>query len=1031
MGSPPHNAEQQRLSALRRYDVLDTLPEEEYDNIALLASEICQAPIAFISFIDEFRQWFKSKVGIDTTETDRNTSFCNHTIEGNALFEVTNPLSDPRFAQNQFVTGAPNLRYYAGAPIINKEGYKLGTLCVAHSRAHQLSDGQKRSLRILADSVMSVLELRHQAREAEFFKNALDEIAAVCVVDSNDSYEYANEKFCKIIGLGNEDLIGKNYREIAAADLCEKDRVNIAQEAAKGIVFRGKIKNKNRKGDVTWSNATVIPYFNSRKEREKLFSLRIDVTSEVQMLEKLEQAEKLAKIGSWQLNAVDSTRHWSKGMYAIMGFDENDEIPNTPSLFNFIVPEDKVRVEASLNAVITGQQAPETSEIRIITHDNKVKCVLINCTVTTNGNGEVVMLSGTLQDITERKETEAKYKSLVEETSQMTYITDVDGRYTYASPRLKKVIGYDDEDIIGKQFSFIYDEAWRRKTIKFYIAQLTDRKEETTYILPIKTRDGAKIWLQQIATLIKENDEITGFRCVLHDITERMNTEEAMREAARLATEAKEMQQSFLGKMSHEIRTPMNGVVGMVNLLQNTALNDRQKIYVESIRESAVGLLRIINDILDVSKIEAGKMTFEETDFDLPKLINGIILNLKPAADEKKLLLASYIDSKIPVSLIADPFRLNQVLLNLVGNALKFTEKGSIVISVNLLEVNKENITLQFQVADTGIGIPQNKLDSIFESFAQADSFTTRKYGGTGLGLTIARQLIEQQEGSIDVESIIGRGTTFSFTYHCRVHAAGNANAIDSVGAQTEYLPRLDGFNILLVEDNVINQMVAQHTIESWGAGITIANRGHKAIDLLKANKYDLVLMDIQMPELNGIQTTRIIRQDLGISIPIIAMTASAMKGEKEQCLSSGMNDYFSKPFEHSELNTMLHRHLAARDKNMEKLFDLDTFLMLIGNDTDFAKQLVRMFAKNTPGVLQQIKVKCYEKKYDQLYSDVHNLKGTIGFFGKHELDDLLAGIESDLTTGNYSDETLGNIRILDQKLEQLIAEAVAEMELL
>lgn len=1027
MGLSPQQIENQRLNALKLYGVLDTLPEEEFDNITKLAAQVCNTPIALISLSDKDRQWFKSKVGFDACEADRQTSFCNQAMQGAGLLQIEDATQDPRFADNPNVIGPPFVRFYAGVPIINKDGYVLGTLCVVNYQPQSLTDSQKDALRTLASTVMSLFELRYKNQEAEFLKKALDYIAAVSVIDSNNNYVYANQKFCDIAELPQEEIVGKSYRDISLTDIDEDSRLKIIEAAQQGKIFTGRFRNKgkNENGEPTWSNTTVIPYLNANNEVVRVSALRVDVTTEMLMLEKLEEAERVAGIGSWQYNVTTGVRYWSKGMYAIMGYDKMPEA--APSVFDYIVPEDKAKLEATVNATLRGE-APVTLEVRIITSDNKVRCVLVNSSVTRNNKGEVLILSGTVQDITERKETEAKYKSLVEETSQMTFITDVEGRYTYASPRLKKVIGYDDEDIIGTQFSFIYDEDWRRKTIKFYIQQLTDKKEETTFIFPIKTKDGVKIWFQQIATLIKENDEVTGFRCVLHDITDRVKTEEAMREAARLATEAKEMQQSFLGKMSHEIRTPMNGVVGMVNLLQNTPLNDKQRVFVESIRESSVNLLRIINDILDVSKIEAGKMTFEETDFNLAKLVNNVVLTLRPAAEEKKLVLASYIDTKIPDTIIADPLRLNQVLLNLVGNALKFTERGSIVINVSMIQVDAEHLTLQFQVADTGIGIPENKLGSIFESFTQADTFTTRKYGGTGLGLTIARQLIEQQGGTIGVESELGRGTTFTFTYHCKID--GTMQHQPGSVAKSDGLPLLDGFNILLVEDNIINQMVAQHTIESWGAHVTIAGRANTAIELLKKNSFDLVLMDIQMPEMNGIQATKIIREELGINIPIIAMTASAMKGEKEGCLASGMNDYFSKPFEHSDLNRMLHKHLDV-EKPREKLFDIEAFMELVGHDTDFAKHLVNMFAANTPAVLQQLKTKCEEKRYTELYTDVHNLKGTIGFFGKKELDDLLATIEKDLTAGNYSAQVLSDIRVLDRKLNQLIGEALVEMETL
>jgi PAS domain S-box-containing protein len=713
-----------------------------------------------------------------------------------------------------------------------------------------------------------------------------------------------------------------------------------------------------------------------------------------------------------------------------VGFDLEHLPEATPSLIDFMVAEDKAIVEESLAARLRGEQpVKELQEVRVIAKDGGNRIFAITTSINENLKGEAVSISGTVQDITARKGTEAKYRSLVEETSQMTFITDLEGRFTYASPRLKKVIGYDDEDIIGKQFAFIYDEEWRKNTIKFYIQQLLDNKAETEYVFPVKTKDGNKIWFEQIATLVKKDGEVRGFQCVLHDITDRVNTEQTMLEAARIATEAKEMQQNFLGKMSHEIRTPMNGVVGMVNLLRNTELSEKQRLYVDTIRESAGNLLRILNDILDLSKIEAGKMTFEETEFDLVKLVNSVILNIRPGADDKKLIVASYIDDRIPRTIVADPLRLNQVLLNLAGNALKFTERGSIVIRVELQSMNDSGMMLKFSVSDSGIGIPRDKQSSIFESFAQADTFTTRKYGGSGLGLTIARQLIEQQGGTIDLQSEEGKGTIFYFTFNCKWPEQKPAKD-ESYTPSVVNTAQLGSYHILLVEDNIINQMVAQHTIENWGASVTIADNGRKAMDLLRAHKYDLVLMDLQLPEISGIQTTTMIRRDLGLDVPIIAMTASAMKNERDACIAAGMNDYFSKPFEYDDLNKILHRHLAVGLKpEKEKLFDLSGLLSFVDNDVDFAREILSLFVAKMPALLQEVKTYTKDKDIMQLRSAIHSIKGTVSYFGEDEVNELLSDIEAQLRANVLTPTTVTRIDMLSQKLDRLIAEAITESQ--
>ncbi len=1158
MTTPDTAQEQNRLEALKIYDILDTPPEQEMDDIARLASEICQTPIALISFVDDKRQWFKSRIGLDVPETDRKYSFCSYAIEGDSVFEVCNPLDDARFRDNPLVTGHPNIRYYAGAPLITPTGLRLGTLCVIDSSAHTLSDNQKNSIQILARSVISILELRRQKKDADFFRKALDEVAAVTVTDAAFNYEYVNERFCELMEMRPEELIGKSGNQIRLADITDTERNTILDAIQNREVFRGRVKNLNKKGDVSWSRVAVIPYTNRNNELIKIFGIRIDITAKIQMLDRFEQAEKLSSIGSWEYNLLNGERYWSKGLYRILGFSE-DEIPaSTPSLVDYIIPEDQASVMRSQAAVIDGSMSAGTEEIRVRRKDGVIRILASSRRVERNTKGELVILAGTLQDITERKEaerqlkeslahaqdlfdnapcgyhvfdanatiidmnktelewlgytrediigkpgqiivtqekiadfisdfetlkrtgvmkdrprrlkckngntidtlatgkpeydehgnfisarvtvydvrdlkkiqdrleeSESKYRALVEETSQMSYTTDVEGRYNYANARLKKVIGYDDDEIIGKQFAFIYDEDWRKKTIQFYIKQLSDGVPETIYTFPIKTKDGKKIWLEQVATLIREGDDIKGFRCILHDITERVNTEETMREAARMATEAREMQQNFLSRMSHEIRTPMNGVLGMVNLLKNTPLDDRQRTYVEAIRESGGNMLRIINDILDISKIEAGKVIFEETPFDLDKLVNNVIFTIKPAADDKKLLIAAHIDRDIPAKIIADPVRLNQVLLNLAGNAVKFTEKGNIIISASLLNRSKDDLTLEFRISDTGIGIAKEKLGSVFESFTQAENNTTRKYGGTGLGLTIARQLIEQQKGTITVESEQGRGTTFIFTYHCKVdNSAASGSAADNKQASD-----IKGINVLLVEDNTINQMVARFTLELAGASVTIADRGAPAIDLLRSQKFDVVLMDLQMPEMSGIEATRIIRSELRDDTPIIAMTASAMKGEMENCIAAGMNDYFSKPFEPEDLYAIILKNIKRKAiEPAGTLINMPNLMRIVANDLNTARTIMSSFVADTPAMQKRLLQHTQEGNLTGLLSDIHTLKNGIGILGKAELKELLFDIEMDVNNKTFTEDTRANLDLLRQKLILLSAEVEQEL---
>lgn len=371
------------------------------------------------------------------------------------------------------------------------------------------------------------------------------------------------------------------------------------------------------------------------------------------------------------------------------------------------------------------------------------------------------------------------------------------------------------------------------------------------------------------------------------------------------ALASERFKQQFLANMSHEIRTPMNSVIGIAHLLLRSELEDQQRKYIAMIMAASEQLMSIINDILDISKIEAGKMIFENIDFNVQEVLINVKNMLALKADEKQLQFRLNISATLPNFLNGDPTRFAQILINLVGNAIKFTDKGFVEISAKELNHFGNSIEIEFSVTDSGIGIAQEKLASIFDSFTQANSDTSRKYGGTGLGLTISKQLVELQGGRISLESKAGIGTRFYFTLPFKI-AAQEVISTETAGASTDHISFLSGIKILLVEDNDFNRIVAEDTLQEYLNEVTLehAINGLEAVKMVAQNNYDIVLMDIQMPEMDGYEATKRIREssDIKKNIPIMAMTANATPEEINKCFESGVNEYISKPFIAEEL---------------------------------------------------------------------------------------------------------------------------------
>ncbi len=507
-------------------------------------------------------------------------------------------------------------------------------------------------------------------------------------------------------------------------------------------------------------------------------------------------------------------------------------------------------------------------------------------------------------------EREERFRLISETLPIGVFECDQKGECLYVNSRWQEIFGLNLVESLTKDWrQFLHPEEYESVAAEW--SQAIDDFRAFIRDCRIITTRGEVRWVHLRSSPVFSDSGVR-YTGTVEDITERKHFEEELRRAKEAAESVNEAKSAFLANMSHEIRTPMNAVIGMSGLLLDTALNPKQKEYTEIIQESAKALLQIINDILDFSKIEAGKLEIENIAFDLRVLLDNIMVMVAPKAHEKGLQINCIIPSDLHVGLKGDPGRLRQILLNLIGNAVKFSAKGGVTIQVERLMELEQKIVLRFSIKDTGIGIPHDRKNQLFQSFSQLDPSTTRKYGGTGLGLAISKQLVEIMGGQIDVISEPGQGSTFWFAIalekmiQATILQTGGAGQFLKENLNTWPKEKTEAVaktvKILLAEDNPINQKVATLILRKSGYEVEVVNDGAEAVQALMVRSYDLVLMDVQMPNMDGLEATRRIRDPqsrvLNSQIPIIALTAHAMKGDEENCVASGMNDYLAKPID-------------------------------------------------------------------------------------------------------------------------------------
>lgn len=763
----------ERLKTVLSYNLLDTPAEQDMDRLAELISLVCEVPIAIISLIDDKRQWYMAKVGVDNAEVPIEDSFCQFTLIHDEYLEIPEVQSDERVKNKPAAQGPDGLKFYAGLPLKAPNGQNIGTVCVASTEKHILSEKQQKSFKLLAQQAMDLMEA----------------------------------------------------------------------------------KKKNRK--LGWELETII------EKQHKLHS------------ERLKQKES-------EINALLQAISLSSGV-----------VQFSPK--GFIL---------QANEIFAGY------------------------------------------------------------------------------------MGYHLESLVGKHHSKLLFKEDLSKNKEFW--KNLNSGEFKSGQMKRKHKSGKEVWI--LATynpILDEKGEVLKVIKIAQEITKSIESRKQLQRAKERADQLNIQKDQFIANVSHEIRTPIHAILGFTQLLLESETDTVKLEQLNAVKSAGDNLLFVVNDILDLSKIESGLFQIESLDFNLHQSIQEVSSFLQLKADQKNLDFGIDLDQDVPVWVKGDKNRLAQILINLIGNAIKFTESGSVQLKVECFNKTEQETVIRFRVIDSGIGIPMEKLAVIFDRFSQGDEKISRKFGGTGLGLNISKSLVEKMNGTIEVSSKEGRGTEFLFTIPFPKSNGLIVLNHDPVQLRTQSKP----IRILLCEDNELNQILVKTILQAPHFDLSIAASGVEGIQLFREREFDLVLMDIQMPVMDGYQTTYMLREEIKTTIPIVALSANYLIKEKQKCLDAGMNDYLGKPFKKEELFEKIIEWTQQDDdffqkkenmgsKKLEEPVDLNILREFSDGNEAFEQEMIRMFLDQIREWLNEIAQLIDLEDFKAIKASSHKFKSSFGVLG-------------------------------------------------
>lgn len=1190
--------ETRRLARLRMLAVLDTEPEAIFESLARLASTICGTPIALVSLLDGERQWFKANVGLHgVTQTEQNIAFCAHTIGGDSLMEVSDAQTDPRFTANPLVTGAPNIRFYAGAPLVMPGGERVGSLCVIDRQVRQLSEPQRLMLHELAQAVTQALLLREKSHYPEITGDeerfrVISEASpqGIFQADLAGSCIYTNPSWREIYRLTPEQSLGQAWRDsvhpqdrekfardikkLASSttavvienrllhpdgevthvyakarmvtwgeppqrglvgmveDVSQRKQVqaelmqanillrsvldnvpwgisvfdsglqlvtyNAQCEAllglpehflsAPGVSFQSIIRQNHLDGH--YANSPVEEVVSGLVERTRSLAAHhlqrrrpdgvtldvrfapmpdggvvvtyIDISAAKaaeQALLKSQERQQRALVASrltlWDAYAESGSVYLSDTWSGLMGGPSGPVVVPIRTLFAQVPLEDRPLIWCALGAIRKGQTDTYSVEHRVRTRSGALVWLHSEGRVIErNAAGRVIRATGTNRDITERKLSEARLRhfsaitsATLEATADGILVVNDQREMVLCNQHFLDMLGVTD-DVDKTSLEAVKHVLLQQVVDPERLVATTDAlyalaQPETQEVIEFK---NGRV-LERYSKLHMLDGQAIGRVWSYRDVTARRAAERELKDAKAAAEAANLAKTTFLSTMSHEIRTPLNGILGISQLLLDEPLSPQQAQFAQLIDASAQSLLVLVNDFLDLAKIDSGLTLPENAPFDLSALLADMSALFGYRASAKSLVFRQATAPDVPRWVAGDAPRLRQVLNNLLANALKFTPAGKFSLDVSCARQANGLVTLRFCVADTGIGIADSVQQKLFKRFVQADASTTRQYGGTGLGLAIVKQLSELMGGHVELVSSVGQGSAFTVVLPNMREAAQTQTA---PGLLAQSMPVLAGERsekILLVEDNPTNQIVALGLLRKIGYGhVTLAHNGRQAIDSVRGDDFAAVLMDCQMPLMDGYTATRILRAQ-GCTLPIIAMTANAMAGDTAKCLQAGMDDYLAKPVTQAMLAASLSRWLGRGQKPLaastdgagqamsfaddddashETLaFDSASVMERLGDDRPLITSVIASFTQRAPSILQDLQAALLAQDTESAARHLHSLLGSSAAVSASSVHTLVVSLSQWLKGGDAA-RVQQALPLLARKLQTFAQAATA-----